>query len=129
MLFIVAMGALGGACCGAAILTGPLLLSGQPAGWVGDVEGGALFGGFFGLIAFPICYYVFLRSVPIRIALPTTIVSTVIVGWCGLPLFNLPNLPNGPAWFYLVLYGPGFVGLLLSSIALRLFRGRKPRAG
>src|SRR5579863_6593570 len=40
-------------------------------------------GGMFGLVAFPACYYAFLKAVPLRKSIAVTIPATIIVGALG----------------------------------------------
>jgi hypothetical protein len=108
-------------------------LSNSATPLVNIIEGsavlGGLFGGPFGLIAFPLCFFLFLKKLPLAISLAVTIPATVIAGWLGtIPVAENPiqNATNalGEAGIYVAMYGPGFLGLLLSSIALRILEPR-----
>jgi hypothetical protein len=84
---------------------------------------GVVFGGEFGIVAFPICYYIFLREIPLWISLAVTIPATIVAGLLGMLRSSNTLLIldyNQVEWF-LLLFGPSFLGLLLSSIALNRF--------
>ena len=91
---------------------------------------GIEFGGLFGIIVFPLCYYVFLRKLDLQSSLFVIVPATVLTGWLAL---LLPGFRDGFLGGDSVLsvlgfvFGPSFLGLLLSSIALRIF-ARKAEA-
>jgi hypothetical protein len=114
----------GGALCGSVIII-LMLVASPPDISIGTLQFaailGVIFGGPFGLIEFPICYYLFLRTLPLKMSLAVTIPATIIVGWFGIAYdgkYNALDAPYNLLW--LLIYGPGFLGLLLSSIALRV---------
>jgi hypothetical protein len=102
-----------------------------------------VFGGGFGVVAFPISYYIFLKAIPLRLSLAVTIPATILFGCVGTYFFVHPSgswhggegvvvmsvaghgfLYQNYAEILLALYGPSFLGLLLSSIALNRFAKR-----
>lgn len=98
-----------------------------------SAEGGVAFGGVFGLVAFPLCYYSLLTQVAAPLLFSVTIPSTVVGGWLGTLIMLIPGFVNwirfaSVSWVVdlALIFGPGFLGLLLSSIALRLFVARLP---
>lgn len=98
------------------------------------------FGGGFGVVAFPICYYIFLKAIPLWLSLAVTLPASVLFGCIGAYIFVHSSRSwhggegavmmsvTGHGFFYQnyagiisALYGPSFLGLLLSSIALNRF--------
>ncbi len=86
---------------------------------------GIMFGAPFGAVAFPLCYYLFLKRVPLTLSLAVTIPATVGAGWIensheySHRLQNpIPDLGCALCNFYILIYGPGFAGLLLASLGL-----------
>lgn len=118
-------GLIGGSVCGIAILALGLLgvtpITDVDISTV--LQLGVVFGGGFGVIAFPICYYLFLRDVPLWLSLAVTIPATIVVGWLGLNIL-LNAVPGDSQAAPFIIFGPGFLGLLLSSIALNRFAAR-----
>jgi hypothetical protein len=85
---------------------------------------GVAVGAPFGTIAFPACYYLLLKSVPLKLSLAVTFLATVIVAslFEVLPIYS-PSITYSGWTLGLVarIYGPPLLGLLLSSIALNMF--------
>ena len=122
---VVLAGFLGGSFCGSVVL-GLELIGVDHVSQVDISDAlqiGVVFGGGFGVVAFPICYYLFLRDVPLWLSLAVTIPSTIIVASLGTPLLEQIGV-LGQEWFFVVILGPGFLGLVLSSIALNKFATR-----
>jgi hypothetical protein len=130
-------GLVGGSVCGIVVLAIGLFGVAQISNVdvSNSLQIGVVFGGGFGVIAFPICYYLFLRAIPLHVSLAYTIPATVVAELLGLFLS-----PSSVGLFYstssvwwlgelVKLYGPGFLGLLLSSIALNRFAARATKLG
>lgn len=137
---VLLAGFVGGALCGFLILL-PQELGMQHIGVVENLAQrlltniefsagfGIEFGGAFGLVAFPLCYYLLLRRLPLNLSLAITIPGTVVVGWLAylIPIYsNAFNLSELGLWWFGLIYGPGLAGLLVSSIALSVW-GRRTR--
>jgi hypothetical protein len=127
---VVLAGFVGGSLCGCLVLIpmlffGPHDISeGGPAQRLTDILNnspfyGIEFGGAFGVIIFPLCYYLFLWMIPLERALWVTFPSSVIAGWLALflPLYRTDIGILG-AWWLLAIFGPSFLGLLVSCIVL-----------
>jgi hypothetical protein len=116
---VVIAGFLGGSLCGSVVLgLGLIGVAHVSQVDISDaLQIGVVVGGGFGIVAFPICYYVFLRDVPLWLSLAVTIPSTIIVASLGTPFLEQTGI-LGQEWFFFVILGPGFLGLLLSTIAL-----------
>lgn len=122
-LIVVGIGIVGGTLCGWLInlpfwidLKSPDTLAGS---LIAVLLTGAMFGAPFGAVAFPLCYYLFLSKVPLRLALAVTVPSTVVAGWLTYALFNAGLHVEG-FWYLVLYYVPGFLGLLLASIWLSM---------
>lgn len=85
---------------------------------------GIMFGAPFGAVAFPLCYYLFLKRVPLTLSLAVTIPATVGAGWIENSLLRFLPAPEsnsslvGSLQFLFLIYGPSFAGLLLASLGL-----------
>jgi hypothetical protein len=135
---VVLAGFLGGSLCGIIVLI-PEFYSAPHLGLVetdfqqliGSIEPsvflGVEFGGAFGIFAFPLSYYLFLRKLPLIVSLAYTVPATIVGEWLGM-VFEPPHYAgsNVGLWFILFVYGPGFLGLLLSSIALSRLKPTVP---
>jgi hypothetical protein len=137
---VVLAGFLGGSLCGFVVF----VLAAQiwPVNITNALTIGFVFGGGFGAVAFPICYYIFLKAIPLWLSLAVTIPATILIGCVGAHFFvHTPGswqsgegalvIVTGPGFLgrsnaaiLVALYGPGFLGLLLSSIALNRFAAR-----
>lgn len=123
-----------GVVCLAGLLSGALsffiffLLLGNAEMWSVEyleysaVVGGSL-GGAFGVVAFSICYYLFLRDVPLRISLLVTLPAMIIFLRLSTHLLGRFPLISEYVRIAMILIA-GFLGLLLSSIALTRFAAR-----
>lgn len=56
-----------------------------------SAEGGVIFGGLFGLVVFPVCYYLFLTQVAPPILFGVTLTSTVVGGALGTLVLLIPG--------------------------------------
>jgi hypothetical protein len=92
---------------------------------------GAESGGVFGIFAFPACYYTLLKSTPFKLALAVTIPATIIIGSVGEYFYvhHVSGTGQSDVSLLMGFYGPSFLGLLLSSIALNLFAPKVVRSG
>ncbi len=112
LLLAVPLGAIGGALCGAVILTinaliGPPLLGPQYVGhWEPYFLGlGAIHGGYIGIVVAPIGYLIFLRKVGLKKAIFPAFIGTLIGG--GIGAFGQPGwaICAGVLGFFLSLGG------------------------
>ncbi len=118
---IVGIGIAGGTFCGSVILfCGELPLNNHVfSDLLFSLLTGGVYGGVFGAFAFPACYYAFLRGVTLAQIVAVTIPATILAGLLGL----FTTAPQS-FWWFAWIYGPGFIGLLLSSIWLAATRNR-----
>jgi hypothetical protein len=93
---------------------------------------GVAVGAPFGTIAFPACYYLLMKSVPMKFSLAVTFLATVVVAslFEVLPIYS-PSITYSGWTSGLVarIYGPPLLGLLLSSIALNMFSPKPVESG
>ena len=133
---VVLAGFLGGILCGVVIGVIPVVLVQAPHVYIGSVGAYALLGavewGPFGIVMFPVCYYLFLANLPLRFSLSVTIPATIIVALLFelLPIFP-PNFAGFNSFLYWLvnMYGPGFFGLVLTCFALNWFTPKVAKRG
>jgi hypothetical protein len=126
--WVLISGALGGALCGFITLALPFALNGRiTEGVLWALHFGPIFGCPAGLLAFPVCYYVFLRQVPLRILPIVIIPATIVAPWIVIvaPVFRSAMNSYPGSYFYA--QGAAICGVVASSIALSLaYRRSKP---
>ncbi len=123
LLFALALGAIGGALCGAVILTFNFLIA-PPTGteYVGGywepyiLALGAIHGGYAGIIVAPIGYLIFLRRVGLKKAIFPALIGTLVGGGIGaFSGFDMALLA-GVLGFFLSLCGLWFLHKRRSSL-------------
>lgn len=121
LLLAVPLGAIGGALCGAVILTFSSLIGSYPGTeseyvgpWWYFLALGATFGGYVGIVVAPIGYLIFIRRVGLKKAIFPASIGTLVGG--GIGAFSTPEraLLAGVLGFFLILGG-----LWLSSLLER----------
>lgn len=126
---VILIGIFGGAFCGIFVVFLPLIANWSQLVGYADfgvqvlrlVFWGVLFGSVFGVLAFPLCYAIFLRNTPPRIYLPVTILATMIVAflaWLVPGYAALVAQVPAPWGSALEIFGGAFIGLLASSFVL-----------
>ena len=111
----IALGILGGAICGAAILSFSDLIgrtgsTGDHIGnWsVGDLEIGAIYGAPLGALVALIAYPILIRTIGIRRAILPAIVGTLAGGFAGCLMMGFPfGVPTGVIGFFAALVWTG----------------------
>lgn len=111
LILSIALGILGGAICGAAILSfGDLIgrtgSTGDHIGnWsVGDLQIGAIYGAPLGAIVALIAYPILVRTIGIRRAIVPATVGTLAGGFAGCVIFGAPlGVPTGVIGFFAAL--------------------------
>ncbi len=115
LLIAVPLGAIGGALCGAVILTFSSLIGSYPGTeseyvglWWYFLALGATFGGYVGIVVAPIGYLIFLRRVGLKKAILPVSIGTLVGG--GIGAFSSPEraLLAGVLGFFLSLGGLWF---------------------
>jgi hypothetical protein len=123
LLLAVPLGAIGGALCGAVILTFSSLIGSFPgtesesAGyWWYFLGLGAIHGGYVGIVVAPIGYLIFLRRIGLKKAIFPATIGTLVGG--GIGAFSSPEraLLAGVLGFFLILCGLWFLHKRRSSL-------------